>query len=133
MVQSSWLLMGDFNLIYRVCDKTNHRLNQRLMSQFRTVLEELELKELHLHNRRFTWSSGTANPTLSKIDHVFMSKEWELAIPDCYLQALSTSASDYCPMLISCTPFARKYHGFRFEPSWLHMPGFHELVHQSWT
>jgi hypothetical protein len=103
------------------------------VNHFRAVLEELELKELHLHGRRFTWSSGTANPALSKIDHVFMSKEWELTNPDCYLQALSTSVSDHCPMLISCTPFARKYCNFRFEASWLHMPSFHELVQNSWA
>jgi endonuclease/exonuclease/phosphatase family metal-dependent hydrolase len=32
--QDPWLLMGDFNMIYRATDKNNDRLNQRLMGQF---------------------------------------------------------------------------------------------------
>jgi hypothetical protein len=88
---------------------------------------------LQLHGRKFTWSSGIANPTLTKIDHIFVSKEWELAHPHCYLQALSTSVSVHCPLLVTCAPFSRKYRGFRFETSWLGMPGFKQLVQQSWA
>jgi hypothetical protein len=47
------------------------------MSSFHANLEELEVKELQLHGRRFTWTSGTENPTQTKIDHVFSTKEWE--------------------------------------------------------
>jgi hypothetical protein len=34
----SWLLTGDFNLIYRAEDKNNMRLDRRLMGQFRRFL-----------------------------------------------------------------------------------------------
>jgi hypothetical protein len=129
--QSRWVLLGDFNLICHASDKNNPRVNHRLMNQFRSVLEDLELKELHLHGHRFTWSNGMANPTLTKIDHVFITKEWELAFPNCYLQALSTSVLDHCPLLITCTPFSRKYRGFRFEASWVNLQGFKEVVQQS--
>jgi endonuclease/exonuclease/phosphatase family metal-dependent hydrolase len=108
--------MGDFNLIYRACDKSNSRVNRRLILASWVVLEDLEIKELQLHGRCFTWSSGTTNPTLSN-EHVFVSKEWELSNPHCYLQALSSSVSDHCPLLFICTPFAKRYKGFRFEAS----------------
>jgi hypothetical protein len=62
-----------------------------------------------------------------------MTREWELANPDCHLQALSTSVSDHCPMLLSCNPFHRKYSGFRFEACWLHLPGLRDMVAQSWN
>jgi hypothetical protein len=58
------------------------------MNQFRTLLDELKVKELQLHDRRFTWTSGTTNPSQTKINHVFVTKDWELAHPSCYLQAL---------------------------------------------
>jgi endonuclease/exonuclease/phosphatase family metal-dependent hydrolase len=103
--------MGDFNLMYKASDNSNHRINNRLINSFREVLEELEVKPLHLHVKRFTWSSGTANPTLTKIDHFFISKYWELPNPHCYLQAIGTSMSDHCPMLITCSPFPRCYRG----------------------
>jgi hypothetical protein len=49
-----WVLLGDFNLICRMCDKSNANVNRRLLNQFRQVPTELEMKELHLHGRRFT-------------------------------------------------------------------------------
>ena len=49
------------------------------------------------------------------------------------MQALSTSTSDHCPMLVTCNPFHRNFTGFRFEPYWLHLPGFAETVVDSWT
>jgi exonuclease III len=51
---SKWLILGDFNLICRASDKNTGRVNRRLMSSFSHILDELELKELHLHGRRFT-------------------------------------------------------------------------------
>jgi hypothetical protein len=71
--------------------------------------------------------------TDKKIDHVFVYKEWELTHPSCYLQALGTLVSDHCPMLLSCQPFHRRYKGFRFEASWLHMLGFKQIVQESWA
>jgi endonuclease/exonuclease/phosphatase family metal-dependent hydrolase len=105
VARSRWALLGDFNLIYRAADKNRPRVNKRMMNQFRTLLDELEVKELQLHGRRFTWTSGTASPTQTKIDHVFVTKEWELAHLSCYLQALDTSVSDNCPMLLNYHPF----------------------------
>jgi hypothetical protein len=62
-VSSRWVLLRDFKFIYMASDKSNSRVNWRMMNQFRTIFEDLEVKELRLHSRRFTWSSGTANPT----------------------------------------------------------------------
>jgi hypothetical protein len=125
--------LGDFNLIYRACDKSNTRINRRLLQTCTSVLDELEVKEFHLHGRRFTWSRGTANPTQTKIDHVFSSREWELSHGDSHLQALGSSMSDHCPLLLTCSPSQRKYQGFRFEAYWLKFPEFHEQVVKSWT
>jgi hypothetical protein len=36
-----WLILGDFNLIYKEQDKNNSRLNRRLMSWFRRALNFL--------------------------------------------------------------------------------------------
>jgi exonuclease III len=108
MVNARWLLVGDFNLIYRACDKSTGRINRRLMNSFRLLLDEVEMRELHLHGRRYTWSSGTQSPTQTKIDHIFASQDWELLHDDCRLQAGSTSISDHCPMVLSCAPFHKR-------------------------
>lgn len=44
-----WMLCGDFNMIYNVADKNNSLLYRRMMGRFRNFLNDLELKELHLH------------------------------------------------------------------------------------
>lgn len=46
-----WVILGYFNMIYTACDKNNARINLRLMNSFKSILDELELKELHLHGR----------------------------------------------------------------------------------
>jgi hypothetical protein len=68
-----------------------------------------------------------------KIDHVFASREWELAYPHCCLQALSSSVSDHCPILLTSSLPQRRFKGFRFEAFWLGMPDFHQIVEESWA
>jgi predicted neuraminidase len=43
---AKWLVMDDFNLIYRACDKNNGRINRRLLNNFRNALNVLQLKEI---------------------------------------------------------------------------------------
>jgi exonuclease III len=124
-VHGRWIVLGDFNLICRAQDKSNEHINLRLLNGFRQVLDELELREFHLQGRKYTWSSGTTNLTQTKIDHVSASREWELAYPHCYLQAISSSVSDHCPILLTSSPPQRRFKGFRFEAFWLRMPEFH--------
>ena len=41
-----WLIMGDFNQIYKASDKNNLNLNRRLMGKFRAALDDCELMEI---------------------------------------------------------------------------------------
>ena len=84
-----WLVEGDFNLISREEDKSNALINHRMMGRFRAKLNFLELKELYLNGRRYTWSNERQMATLEKIDHVFVSNEWDEAYPTCFLSALA--------------------------------------------
>jgi endonuclease/exonuclease/phosphatase family metal-dependent hydrolase len=96
-----WLFLGDFNLIYKASDKSNSNINRRRMTRFQVLLDEIEMKEVHLDGRRYTWSSGTQTLTQTKIDHAFTSKDWELLYSDCHLQVGGTSMSDHCPMILA--------------------------------
>lgn len=57
-----WLLCGDFNLIYMARDKNNGWLHHGLMRRFRRVLDDLQLDEIHLSGRLYTWSNGRDPP-----------------------------------------------------------------------
>lgn len=64
-VSDKWLIIGDFNMILNATDKSNTNLNRRLMGAFRDAVRDLELKELNLRGRTFTW---TNDHTQTRID-----------------------------------------------------------------
>lgn len=52
-----WAILGDFNLILDEVDKNNDSINRHNMSRFRQTIADLELLDIHLHGRRYTWSN----------------------------------------------------------------------------
>jgi hypothetical protein len=128
-VSEKWLIIGDFNMILNASDKSNAILNRRLMGAFREVVRDLELKELNLRGRKFTWSN---NRTQTRIDRSFCSAGWDLMLPNVFLQALTSRVSDHCPLLIAGSPTVRKYSGFRFEAFWPRLQGYLDIVHNAW-
>lgn len=96
-----WMLLGDFNMILHASEKNNANLNHNIMNHFRGFVDDHELKELYMHGRLFTRSNEREVPTLTKIDRILVSVDWDLDHPDCLLQALSTSVSDHAPLYLS--------------------------------
>jgi exonuclease III len=127
-----WLIIGDFNLIYQASDKNNLNLNRRMMGRFRKTLDDCELMELSLQNRRFTWSNERQEPTMVRLDRAFCDAHWEAAFPNFALSALSTGASDHCPLMLNRQDRMPRKAAFRFENHWLHVAGFHETVQEAW-
>jgi hypothetical protein len=84
-----WVVAGDFNFIVDPEDKSHGCLHQSMMARFRRTLSALELKELYLNGRRFTWSNEREHPTLEKLDRVFSTVDWETLYPDAFLSAMS--------------------------------------------
>ena len=68
-----WLIIGDFNMILNASDKNNLNLDQSMMRRFRDFVNTLELKDMYLHGRLFTWSNGREQPTLTRIDRALVS------------------------------------------------------------
>ena len=66
----TWMICGDFNIIYKAEDKNNGRLHRRMMGRFRHLINDLALQDLCLKGRRFTWSSERDSPTLERLDRV---------------------------------------------------------------
>jgi exonuclease III len=96
-----WLVCGDFNLIYQAADKNHGRLHRGLMRAFRDTIDVLQLQELHLSGRLYTWSNGRDNPTLERIDRAFASVEWLQLFPFHHLRSLSSDCSA-TPRCYSC-------------------------------
>ena len=129
-INGKWLVIGDFNLILQAQDKSNQNLNRRMMGIFRNWVNRMQLKELKLCGRRFTWSNDV---TQTRIDRAFCTADWDMMLPGCQLQALSSSVSDHCPLLMVGQREIARYSGFRFEVFWPQVQGYEEVVQDAWN
>ena len=129
----AWMVIGDFNMILQASDKSNSHLDRRMMRKFRQFVDGNGLKELYMHGRAFTWSNEREVPTLTKIDKALVSVDWEIDYPDCLLQAMSTSASDHCPLHLALNENIHPQRRFRFEVFWTRLEGFDDAVKEAWV
>ena len=58
-----------------------------MMGRFRRLTNDLGLKEIPLHGRKFTWTNN----------HVL---EWEELFSNCLLQFAASDDSDHCPLIL---------------------------------
>ena len=79
-------------MIYCSEDKNNENINRAMMGRFRRFVNDLELKEIPLLGRRYTWSNGRDSPTLVKLDRVLCTNDWEEIYVDNVLQSHATVA-----------------------------------------
>jgi hypothetical protein len=93
------------------------------MGRVKAAMDDLELRELPLHESKFTWS---------RIDRMFYSTTWEEMFPIAHLQAWASTISDHCPLILQGETEKLKFRGFRFEAYWLGLPGFKDVVKQAW-
>jgi hypothetical protein len=123
-----WLVAGDFNLIYREEDKNNNNLDQAMMSRFMWWINDLALKEVPLHGRKFTWSNGQNSPTLARLDRAFYSVEWEQLFPNCLLQSVASQDLDHCSLILGLNDIKQGKRRFHFKAFWPKLDGFQETV-----
>ena len=111
-------------------EKNNDIYNPRWPIMFNAIIESLELKEIELSGRQYTWASRRTNPTFEKLDRILATVEWEQKFPLVSVQALTRTGSDH-------TPGAHAHLGnkarFSFKLSWLRQEGFYERVAAEWA
>jgi hypothetical protein len=128
-----WMIAGDFNLIYKDEDKNNTNYNRAMMGRFRRFINDLALKDIPLHGRKYTWSNHQDSPTLVRLDRVLCSVDWEDRFPNCLLQSLSSDDSDHCPLLLGLHDIKPGQRRFHFESFWTKLDGFQEEVAAAWA
>jgi hypothetical protein len=92
----------------------------------------LELIDLHLHGRYYTWSNERDSPTLVKLDRALVTVDWEEAFPNFFLQALSSDASDHCPLLLYTNASYSPKLRFHFECYWPKIEGYADALSRGW-
>jgi hypothetical protein len=128
------LMGGDYNILRHPFEKNNDRYNNRWPFLFNAVIDGLNLKELQMSSRKYTWANNLATPTYEKLDQILITTEWEEKFPLSMVQALTREVSDHTPLLlnsgepshIATSPM------FKFELGWLLRDGFMDMVRDIW-
>ena len=126
---------GDFNIIRNPKEKSNNRFDGRWPASFNACIETLNLRELELSGRKFTWANSADIPTFEKLDRILVSTDWEQKFPLSTMEALTRELSDHTPLLLDTHKAAHRGNNtmFRFELSWLNKDGFKDIVSKVWN
>ena len=132
MVNDPWILGGDFNLVRWLIDRSGSQRSFTLMSLFNDLISELELIDIPLQNRRYTWCSNRPEPSHSKIDRILVAPEISLQFPLISLQAMEVLVSDHAPMLLTCKKEATPRRHYKLELFWLSNPQANKIIQDIW-
>jgi hypothetical protein len=94
----------------------------------------MNLKEIQLTGRKYTWANNLAVPTFEKLDRILVTTEWEEKYPLTTVQALTRGVSDHTPILLNSGEASSMTTQpmFKFELGWLLRDGFMDLVRDIW-
>ena len=103
------------------------------MKNFFEFIEELNLIDFPLEWGSYSWSSGSDQPLMSKIDRALVSHDWEDHYPDVIQWVLPHPLSDHFSILVEARRILRGKSPFRFENMWLKTDGFTDRVYSWWN
>lgn len=124
---------GDFNIIRSPEEKNNDNYNDRWPFLFNAVIDTLNLREVEMSGRKFTWANNMQNQTFEKLDRVLVCTDFESKYSQITLHALSREISDHTPLFLNTNSPSSSYQPqFKFELGWLLREGFCDMVQDIW-
>jgi hypothetical protein len=131
-----WCVAGDFNSVSKREDRRGVSQEASLnltteMREFGDFIEEMELVDLPLLGRKFTWFHPNGR-SMSRIDRVLVSEEWLNVRGMSSLWVLPRDISDHCPLLLKNNVFDWGPKPFRFNNSWIGHKDFKSIVEETW-
>ncbi|PNT74395.1 hypothetical protein BRADI_1g14005v3, partial [Brachypodium distachyon] len=98
IVTGPWIIAGDFNTVRSADDRNSGRVTTTETLRFNNWLHDMQVQELPLLDRNYTWSNMQSTPILTRIDRVFFNTDWDLALPNSTLHSLPRCTSDHFPL-----------------------------------
>ena len=124
---------GDFNIIWGPQDKNNDNYNDRWPFLFNAIIDAVNLRELELSGRKYTWANHLQNQTFEKLDRILVCTDFESKFPHTTVHALNREISDHTPLLMNTGNSSVTHQPqFKFELGWLLREGFVEMVSDIW-
>jgi hypothetical protein len=88
----------------RLEDKSSGNFDPKWSSLFNAVIESLDLREIVMTGREYTWAGPGDNPTFEKLDRVLVSTDWEIQFPLTSVEPRDRNISDRTPWLLTQEP-----------------------------
>jgi hypothetical protein len=103
-----------------------------MINHFRSTIDNLKLAQIELRGKKYTWCNDQQTPTMTRIDHLFVSADWLEIFPRTDLHALASLGSDHGALFLHKDVNLDFYKGFRFESHWVHRADFLDTVKEAW-
>ncbi|XP_028122989.1 uncharacterized protein LOC114320091 [Camellia sinensis] len=127
-----WCMGGDFNEIRTISERIGCSRRDRGMREFNTMIDQLEMIDLPMLGRKFTWCNSQIREKWSRIDRFLLNDEW-LQNFNFKLWGLPRLLSDHCPIILMEDERDWGPRPFRFLNAWALHPKFISLVEESWS
>ncbi|XP_016207248.1 uncharacterized protein LOC107647708 [Arachis ipaensis] len=129
LCQVPFCFMGDFNEILQLEERKGATSLPASVEDFKDWVQDLQLVDLPLTDRKFTWFRGQS---CSRIDRILVSLEWLEEFPDTRLKGGPRGLSDHCPLILEDSRIGAGPRPFRSLDSWFTHEGFLKLVKDEW-
>jgi exonuclease III len=130
---SPWMVIGDFNLTRNASDKNNSSFRQDEADAFNDLINNLALIEFPLTDRLYTWSSNRSEPTLQRIDRVFINQAWNDMFPNSSVSSRTRFILDHVPLITAVSTHIPRPAIFCFENAWDFHPQCSPLIQNAWA
>ncbi|XP_028066189.1 uncharacterized protein LOC114269125 [Camellia sinensis] len=127
-----WCIGGDFNEIIRIGERKGCLTISASMKQLSDMVANLELRDLPLQGRSFTWSNNQEADRWSRLDRFLLHSQW-LDRFDFKQWGLQRLLSDHCPILLMVDNRDWGPKPFRFLNAWTSHPKFLNVVKRAWN
>lgn len=130
--QKPWYMGGDYNEIRNIKDRKGCIRRDSGMIEFNNFINQLELVEVPMLGRRFTWCNSLDGERWSKIDRLLLDIIW-LEKFRLQMWGLPKLVSDHCPLLLMEDERNWGPRPFRFLNAWTLHPNFMSISKQAWS
>lgn len=121
--QNPWCMGGDYDEVRSIAERKGCSRRDKGMHDFNNFVEQLELVDLPMLGRNFTWCNSIDGGRWSKIDKFLMDPVW-LEKFRFKLWGLPRNIFDHCPLLLMEDEKNWGPKPFRFINAWTLYPNF---------